>query len=454
MRTRKVLSVFSIPYIEGIDMALRELTRFKDVRTRRISSWDKTGGNLDFMRISRGETVAIADLKCAGCITHIWITVDCLDRDYLRKLLLRMYWDGEKDPSVDSPLGDFFGIGHGIVKPFQSLPLNTSGGTGMKGDKSAFNSYWQMPFAKEAKIEIINDCYCALENFYYHIDYEEYDKLDDEGILRFHAKWRRENPCDGVKHRDEDILLMYVKNKNLHGEGNYVILEAEGRGHYVGCNLSVENLEVQEKTFKLGEREWWGEGDDMIFIDGEKEPTINGTGSEDYFTHAWGMQDRAYLYAGSSLYEYDPNFKERRKCTSYRFHIEDPIRFKKSIKVTIEHGHANIQSNDYSSVAYWYQTEPHKPWAPMLKVEERLPRADSYDFLTPAERALEKEIIQTLDDALTLMWPSLQRGELMTKNKQIFAISNMVDRALRNKEYEKAKQAAVQALNEARAQRL
>jgi len=324
----------------------------------------------------------------------------------LRKTILRMYWDGEEDPSVDPPLGDFFGVDHGIVKPFQSLPLDMTGGTGMKGDRSAFNSYWQMSFAESAKIVIVNECYCAIDNFYYHVDYEEYEELDDEDILRFHAKWRRENPCDGLRLEEVDILDVFIKNKNLRGEGNYIILEAEGRGHYVGCVLSVDNLEVGDKALKFGGNpfEWWGEGDDMIFIDGEEEPSIIGTGSEDYFTHAWGMQDKAYLYAGTSLYEYDPNFEGRRKCTSYRFHIEDPVRFRKSIKVTLEHGHADTQSNDYSSVAYWYQTEPHKPWAPMPIVEERLPRPDSYDYLTLEQRALEKEIVQTLDDALTFMW--------------------------------------------------
>jgi len=431
---------------------LRDLIRFKDYRTRRISSWDRTGGNLDFIRIPREETVTIADIKGAGCITHIWFTVNCRDRDYLRKTLIRMYWDGEEDPSVDSPLGDFFGIGHGVAKPFQSLPLNMTGGTGMKGDRSALNSYWQMPFAKSAKIEIVNECYCAIDSFYYQIDYEEYGKLEDKDILRFHAKWRRENPCHGVKPEGEDIFKIFIKNKNLRGKENYIILEAEGRGHYAGCILNVDNLEVGEKAPKFRENpfEWWGEGDDMIFIDGEEKPSIVGTGSEDYFTHAWGMQDKAYLYAGSSLHEYDPNFKRRRKCTSYRFHIEDPVRFKKSIKVTIEHGHANTQSNDYSSVAYWYQTEPHKPWAPMPKVEERLPRPDPYDSLTPEERALEKEINQMLDDALNLMWGSLEKKGYSTQLRQIFASSFMVNGLLRKKEYEKAKELANQTLENAR----
>ncbi|MEO0248016.1 MAG: DUF2961 domain-containing protein, partial [candidate division WOR-3 bacterium] len=120
---------------------------------------------------------------------------------------------------------------------------------------------------------------------------------------------------------------------------------------------------------------WWGEGDDMIFIDGEKwPPSLHGTGSEDYFCHAWGMHDRAYPYAGASIYEHDPAFPDRHQCSSYRFHIEDPVIFHQSIRVTIEHGHANLQENDYSSVAYWYQTEPHKPFPVLPPVQERLPR--------------------------------------------------------------------------------
>src|SRR5690606_17922869 len=125
---------------------------------------------------------------------------------------------------------------------------------------------------------------------------------------------------------------------------NYVILEAEGRGHYVGCNLSVDNLEVGTKApaiafgGKWGAFEWWGEGDDMIFIDGEVwPPSLHGTGTEDYFTHAWGMQNVAYPYAGVTIFEHDKEHPNRRKTTCYRFHIEDPIHFKKSIRVTIEH---------------------------------------------------------------------------------------------------------------------
>ena len=433
--------------------SLRDLTKFKEVRTRRISSYDKTGGNLDFIRIPRDRKVTLANIKGAGCITHIWFTINCRDNDYLRKILLRMYWDGEKDPSVDTPLGDFFGIGHGVAKSFQSLPLNIVGGTGMKGDRAAFNCYWPMPFSKSAKVEVVNECYCMIDNFYYHIDYEEY-KQPDEDALMFHAKWRRENPCDGEKLAGENVFEAFIKPKNLSGEGNYVILEAEGKGHYAGCILNVDNLEIGDKALKFGKTpfEWWGEGDDMIFIDGEKwPPSLHGTGTEDYFLHAWGMQKDSFLYAGTSLYEFDPDFKNRRKCTAYRFHIDDPVRFKKSIKVTIEHGHANTQSNDYSSVAYWYQTEPHRPWALMPKADERLPRPDPYDSQTVEEKKLEKEVNQKIDEVTTILWSDLEKEKKLTEqHQQIFSSSFLILQALKEKDYKKAKNIAEKALEEAK----
>jgi hypothetical protein len=246
------------------------------------------------------------------------------------------------------------------------------------------NCYFQMPYANGARIEIVNDMEWPVHAFYYYVDYEEYDRLDDD-VLRFHAQWRRQNPTDGMDLAGKDASAAF-QIKNLDGKGNYVILEAEGRGHYVGCNLSVDNIEVGDRAAlivhspeKQEPLEWWGEGDDMIFIDGEGfPPSLHGTGSEDYFCNAWGMQSHAFPYAGTSLFEYDPEFPGRRKCTSYRFHIEDPVIFAKSIRVTIEHGHGNHQSNDYSSTAYWYQTEPHKPFPEMLPLAERLPRPDPF----------------------------------------------------------------------------
>lgn len=327
--------------------SLRDLARLRDCKRRRRSSWDRTGGNADYIRIPPGVAEVIADIKGAGCITHIWVTIACEDRHYLRKILLRMYWDGEKDPSVEVPIGDFFGMGHAVASNFVSLPLTMS-----PRDGKGFNCYFPMPFAEGARIEIVNECATEIRAFYFYIDYEEYDELE-EGLGRFHATWHRENPCDGKPDA----------TTNLTGKGNYVILEAEGRGHYVGCNLNVHNLS----------KDWFGEGDDMIFIDGEELPSLKGTGTEDYFCCSWGFaEEHLALYHGVSLTGDTKDWTG--KWSAYRFHIEDPIHFERSIKVTIEHGHANRRSDDYCSTAYWYQTEPHKKFHPMLPVKERLPR--------------------------------------------------------------------------------
>jgi len=336
--------------LKGISgSSLSDLPRLKDCRRRRASSWDRTGGNADYLRISRGATAVLADIKGAGCVTHIWVTIACEDKHYLRKILLRMYWDGEANPSVEVPIGDFFGMGHAICKHFVSLPLTMSPSRGR-----GFNCYFPMPFAKGARIEVENQCETEVRAFYYYVDYEEYEELE-EGLGRFHAAWHRENPCKGVP--DAKV--------NLTGEENYVILDAEGRGHYVGCVLSVHNLHTG----------WYGEGDDMIFIDGEETPSLVGTGTEDYFCSSWGFgEEHLAPYHGVSLMGSTQDWTG--KWTVYRFHIPDPIQFQKFIKVTIEHGHANDRSEDYSSVAYWYQTEPHKKFRPMLSVEERLPREE------------------------------------------------------------------------------
>jgi hypothetical protein len=356
--------------------SLADLARIRDCRTRRISSFDRTGGNYDWYEIQSGETRVIADVKGAGCIRHIWCTMfnPSGEEDYLRKVLIKMYWDGETEPSVEVPIGDFFGMGHAKSKEFWSLPL-VMGPQGGRG----FNSYFAMPFASAAKIEIVNECDTQL-NYYFYVDYEEYDQLE-EGLGRFHAQWRREFATDtwgaemplkeplGATPEGQKYLMEELwKKPNKKGEGNYVILEAEGTGHYVGCNLNIDCF-TQEKN------NWYGEGDDMIFIDGEEYPSIHGTGTEDYFNTAFCPSREFHTpYFGINLNSGDEENPWRGKNSMYRFHIEDPIRFKKSIKVTIEHGHANKLMNDYSSTAYWYQVEPHKKFPEMPPVKERLPR--------------------------------------------------------------------------------
>jgi hypothetical protein len=355
---------------------LKSLVRRRDARTRRKSSFDTTGGNRDAWPIPVGETTTLAEIAGAGSITHIWFTIASEDRYYLRHLVLRMYWDGEETPSVEAPVGDFFNVGHGIAASNATLPLTTvaAGEDGGKlGGHMAMNSYWQMPFGTGARITITNEGTEPTQSFYFYIDYEEHDSLPDD-TLRFHAQWRRENPTIGT---EGDLVaqgIVYwnlMERPNQDGVENYVILEAQGAGHYVGCNLSVDNIDPTPDGLT-----WWGEGDDMIFIDGAQMPTMTGTGSEDYFCHAWGMHPVGYPYAGTSLHEHDPAHVGRHKCTSYRFHIEDPVIFEESVKVTIEHGHANLQNNDYSSTAYWYQTEPHAVFPVLPGAVARRPRPD------------------------------------------------------------------------------
>jgi len=247
-----------------------------------------------------------------------------------------MYWDGEQNPSVEVPIEDFFGVGHGLNRNLSSLPITCS------SEGRARNCYWYLPFRQSALITATNEGKNPVGAFYYYVDYRELPDPPPD-IPYFHAQYRQEMPCEPGK--------------------NYLILEAEGRGYYVGCNLSI-----LQRT--MG---WWGEGDDMIYADREAEPSLHGTGSEDYFSDAWGMRPDENLFYGCPLQEEDSQVGS--KATVYRFHIPDPIPFKKSIHVTIEHGHANDRSDNYSSVAYWYQSEPHKAFPLLPSVDARLPFA-------------------------------------------------------------------------------
>jgi hypothetical protein len=368
---------------------LGELPRIRNVRTRRISSWDRSGGNDDRVHIQPGDTAVLADIEGAGCINHFWCTIYCEQPDYLRRIVLRMRWDNESDYSVEVPVGDFFGVGHAKTVDFASLPLQMG-----PADGKAFNCFFPMPYSERALIEVTNECDTEVI-FYYYVDYEIHDRIDAD-LGRFHARWRRENPTEGISDEgmsNEDWLL---GGTNLDGRGNYVILEAEGQGHYVGCNLNIHNLHKgaeqawpEELTWPLrmedviehGETfikcfDWTGEGDDMIFIDGEEwPPSLHGTGTEDYFNISWCPAVKySAPYHGITVAPDGPNWTG--KMSFYRFHIEDPICFQRSIRVTIEHGHANHRSDDFSSTAYWYQLEPHKPFPPLPPAAERLPRPD------------------------------------------------------------------------------
>jgi len=365
---------------------LGELPRIRRVTTRRISSWDRSGGNNDSVHIQARSSVVLADISGAGCINHIWCTVGfCPQPHYLRRLVLRMAWDNESDFSVQAPLGDFFGVGHGQMVNFASLPLQMS-----PADGRAFNCFFPMPFARRAYIEVQNECDVEVE-LYFYVDYEAHGAIPED-MGRFHAQWRRQNPCDGIDDAGMENDVFQSQGSNISGAGNYVILEAEGAGHYVGCNLNIHNMRTgsdfvwpSELSWPMNFDEasvnralfdrifnWYGEGDDMIFVDGEEwPPSLHGTGTEDYFNTAYCPAEKYDSpYHGVTM-PGGPNWSG--KISLYRFHIEDPIHFRRSICVTIEHGHANRRSDDYSSTAYWYQLEPHSSFPTLPPVESRLP---------------------------------------------------------------------------------
>ncbi len=338
---------------------LRDLPKLRSHLRRRESSYDRSGGNFDFITLPAGGKTELADIEGCGRVTHIWCTMLSKEKHALRKIVLRAFWDGEENPSIDVPIGDFFGVGHGLMTNFESIPLAMSSEKGR-----GFNCFFPMPFGKRARFELVNEGEKELSHFFYYIDYELHDR-PEENVGRFHALFNRQNPTRGISEKGLSNHEFQMDGVNTTGEGNYVILDAKGRGHYVGCVLAVFNLRETD------EDNWYGEGDDMIFIDGDERPTIHGTGCEDYFNMAFGPTERVSApYHGLPL-PGGPNYSGA--VSMYRFHVEDPVYFAKSIRVTIEHGHANRRSDDYSSVAFWYQEEPHvRPWPP-VPVERRIP---------------------------------------------------------------------------------
>ncbi|HUV38247.1 MAG TPA: glycoside hydrolase family 172 protein, partial [Planctomycetota bacterium] len=244
----------------------QDLTREKPFRAKRCSSYDRTGHNADYVVVKPGKTHVLADIRGAGCIAHLWVTHGSKDPLYRRKAVLRMWWDDEKHPSVEAPLGDFFGVGHAVQAAHSSFPFTTTRNPGGLG---AMNCWFNMPYRRGARIELESEADADLV-FYYYVDYQEHDAIPDDA-LTFHAQWRRENPCRGWKEKWH-CPEFRRKEKTRAGavtdwKNNYLILDARGRGHYVGCNLSIHNLYTG----------WWGEGDDAVYVDGEKwPPAIHG----------------------------------------------------------------------------------------------------------------------------------------------------------------------------------
>ncbi len=333
------------------------MARLRSYKARRSSSWDRNGGNRDSVPVEPGATATVLDVTGAGVVTHLWFTISSQDSMHLKNLVLRAWWDGESSPSVETPIGDFFGLGLGEYFVYESALLAVA-------PVKALNAYFQMPFSSAARITVTNEGKVRTGSLYYAVDYVTLPSLPAD-VGRFHAQYQQAAPCRGWTNDWTNNGSPGInERKNLDGKDNYVFFEASGRGHFVGVTQAV--LQNQNG--------WFGEGDDMIFIDGDTMPTINGTGTEDYYNGAWdfGLQAFANLHQGAP-YVVDPERIGGRYCL-YRWHVESPITFEKSIRVTIEHGHANHRSDNFYSVGYWYQTEPHAAFPKLPQAGDRIPK--------------------------------------------------------------------------------
>jgi hypothetical protein len=348
----------------GLGMSLGNLSILSNAETRSISAENFDGskgkggmatqgtGAVPARELGRGWKVSpsidiepygkvtLAAIQGPGVIQHIWLTVHPIN---WRRLVLRMFWDGEESPSVETPLGDFFCNGWGIRCNIGSLPVavNPAGG---------FNCYWEMPFRQSARITLENLSADPIPGFYYQITFSLTEIPEDRAYL--HAEWKRSNP------------LPY---KAVHS----LVEGIRGHGHYIGTYLA----------WGVRNNGWWGEGEIKFYLDGDTEwPTICGTGTEDYFCGAWNFEHPPGQYGVfSTPYSGLPQvimpdglYNSQQRFGMYRWHIMDPIRFRQDLRVTIQalgwrstsEGQRRYLAlqDDISSTAFWYQEEPHTPF--------------------------------------------------------------------------------------------
>jgi len=364
---------------------LSELARPHDGRSMRATSTHKVGpdgeydpngqpdpqSNWDNKSVPPGQTKVLMDVKGPGVITHIWMTFLGPEPHRWAKdgsanhqeMLLRFYWDGRKRPAVEAPVGDFFANCFGIRSEIISLPVIVE-------DADSYNCFWHMPFRKSARLEVVNQSEKPISLLYYNIDWIKKEKIAEDTPY-FYAQYRQEYPVG----QDRD----------------YVVLQTEGKGHYVGTVLAVRTRSPS----------WFGEGDEKIYIDDEKKASIWGTGTEDYFLSAWGLKTTGTPYFGVPYF--DQWGIVGGHTSAYRWHITDPIVFSKGIKVTFEHygwmspdenpeyksNSWNERQDDYSSVAFWYQTgEPTFEARTPHADERRLPNLDK---IFPAREYTEEK---------------------------------------------------------------
>jgi D-arabinan exo alpha-(1,3)/(1,5)-arabinofuranosidase (non-reducing end) len=315
------------------------------------SSYDTTGGNSDRWPIAPAAVREIFNAEGPGVITHIWFTISARSADHLKELVLRGYWEGSAKPSVEVPIGDFFGLNLGAYVIYESQYLGCSPGRSL-------NCYFAMPYRRSARFTVTNEGTQEVGSFYSNIDYLRVPRLPEDALY-FHAQYRQAAPCVPVSGPDPKL--------NPDGRQNYVYMDTRGRGHLLGVTLGV----------LLNANGWWGEGDDMIFVDGADKPTIVGTGSEDYFLGSWnfGGRDGAIPF-GHAMYGapliVNPERTGGRYCC-YRWHGDNPVTFERSLRHSMEHGHANDRGDNFFSCAYWYQTEPFTDFPQLPAAAQRIP---------------------------------------------------------------------------------
>ncbi|HJO37547.1 MAG: DUF2961 domain-containing protein [Vicinamibacterales bacterium] len=313
---------------------------------RRASSYRRDGGNRDAVVVEPGGRHTVLEAMGAGRIVHTWFTIASDDPDYLETTRLLLYWDGAEVPAVDVPFGLFHAVGHGLVRPVDSALVTVVARPELNFNLSnknvaGFNSYFPMPFGRGARLVVENRSDQEIRSLYYQIDYQEWDEAPSP--LRFHAALTETppEPYPGPARGRPTAT-------NADGAENHLVLEASGAGQFIGVVLEVD----------ASGRGWW-EGDEMIWVDGEAEPSIYGTGTEDYFGGAWGFrQEYTRPFHGLSVLEKvdeRPDWQAG-KFLVYRFHVRDPIPFERSFKMSIERGHNNHRMDSaYRSVAFWYQ---------------------------------------------------------------------------------------------------
>ncbi len=301
-------------------------------RFQHVSSADPRGENHDYLVIPAGDSAVLLNVAGPGVIRRLWVTVASPDPDYLRRIAIKMYWDGESNPSVEAPLGDFFGDGL-AKKHYTALVMGESSG--------GFYCYLPMPFRRRARIVVENGTGRAIDAFYFNIDLVTGVALPPR-TETLHAWW----------HRDPRTTA----------KAPHLIVEARGRGALVGVSLNVVSA-AKNLSFL--------EGNESYTVDGQARG--QGTGTEDYFNSGWYFDEGTYSAPWHGLILKDDTLG---RIAAYRWHIPDPIPFRRSLRLTIEHGAANAEVADYATMAYWYQVEPHDPLPPLPPPNERRVRPD------------------------------------------------------------------------------